>query len=443
MTQVICDPPANVEGDSTLAPTATSATRPRALVYSTGPLGERLAGPEIRALQFAHALSSDYEVTLMAQGADHGERDGFRVVPSTRRLLISEAKRSDVVISPCLPPYLLMLKKALGFVAISDKYDPYEVELVALESERHDHELRVRSLSLAVDLRCADAVLCAAEQQRENLVAAARQVDQSGRAQPLEPVVVPFGIPDPPPVSGRRPLRERFPEIRDTDTVVLWWGAVWKWLDAETPIRAFAELASARPDLKFVITAGAPPSANNQRFEGVTDARKLARQLGVLGHNVLFLDEWIPYEQRWDYLREADVGLTLHRFSAEAALAARSRYMDYLSAELPCILGRGDQTASEFEAAGFATLLDQPEPTQLAQTIVELADDPARLATAAAAGRRLAADRHLSTTAAKLRSAVAFASAGHAAWRSDASGLTVGKSAAVYYAYKLADRLRA
>ena len=59
--------------------------------------------------------------------------------------------------------------------------------------------------------------------------------------------MVPFGIPDPPPQSGRRPLRERFAQIRDDDTVVLWWGAVWKWLDAETPIRAFARFADSVP----------------------------------------------------------------------------------------------------------------------------------------------------------------------------------------------------
>ena len=52
----------------------------------------------------------------------------------------------------------------------------------------------------------------------------------------LDPVVIGFGIPDPPPASGRRPLRERFPQIAEDDTVVLWWGSIWRWLDAATAL---------------------------------------------------------------------------------------------------------------------------------------------------------------------------------------------------------------
>lgn len=413
----------------------------KVLVYATGPLGERLAGPEIRALQFAQALSPEYEVTMMAQRSDRSERDGFPVLPASRDQMVRSAIRNDVIISPCLPPYLLVSKGPLGFVAISDKYDPHEVELVALDTERHDRELYLRSLWLAVDLRCSDLVLCAAEQQRDSLIAAARKLERSGHKKPLEPVVVPFGIPDAPPASTRRPLREQFSQIRDTDKVVLWWGAVWKWLDAETPIRAFAEIARTRPDLKLVITAGAPPNASNQRFEAVAEARELAGELGLLDRTVLFVDEWIAYEERWDYLHEADIGLTLHRFAAEAELAARSRYMDYLSAGLPCILGRGDQTAAEFEAAGFATLLEHPDPSALADTIVALADDRARLDAAAMAGRRLAADRHLSRVGETLREAVA------SAWpnrqvRRPGSGRALA-DATGYYAHKAADRLLA
>lgn len=421
----------------------SSGTRRKVLVYATGPLGDRLAGPEIRALQHADALRSDYEVTLMAQRPDRTERDGFPVVSWSRDKLIREAIRNDVIVSPCLAPYLMISKKLFGFVAVSDKYDPYEVELVAIDNERHERELRLHSLALTIDLRCADVVLCAAEQQRQNLIAAATKLNLGPGAAPPEPVVVPFGIPDPPPQSGRRPLRERFAQIRDDDTVVLWWGAVWKWLDAETPIRAFARLADSRPDVKLVITAGAPPSANNQRFEAVNDARELARELGLLDRNVLFLDEWIPYEDRWDYLWEANIGLTLHRFSAEAALAARSRYVDYLSAGLPCILGRGDQTASEFESAGFATLVDHPEPAELAELIAALAADRTQLNAAAAAGRQLAAERHISTAAEKLRAAVAAAT--NIERSSDIRGgsLTLAGTAGFYYAHKLAHRVLA
>lgn len=414
---------------------------PRILVYATGPLGECLAGPEIRAIQTARALSADYEVTVMAQRRDACVRGGLRVVPSGRTALVREAARQDAIVSPCLPPYLLALKRLLGVVAIADLYDPHARELVTLDNERHERELRLRSMSLAVGLAGADLVLCASARQREDLVAAARTLRRPSRSPAVDPVVVPFGIPGRTPASHRRPLRAHFPQITANDKVVLWWGTIWRWLDAETAIRAFARIASKRDDVKLVITAGRPPNKNNRRFEATEEARALARDLRLLDRTVLFLDDWIPYDDRHDYLGEADIGLTLHRSSEEASLAARSRYMDYLAAQLPCVLGRGDETAAEFEAAGFATLLDRPDPKLLAETLLALVDDPGTLAAARAAGARLAAERGWSAVGHTLRVAVASALTDRQPEGPASAALLRGTCA--YYGRKLADFLSA
>ena len=376
------------------------------LVHATGPLADRLAGPEIRALEFAKALSEEYAVTLIAQNPANRVRDGMPVVPVTRRGVLREAARHDAFLSPCLPPYLLAAKDVLDVVTIADAYDPHAVELAALEGERHDAELRLRSMSQAIELGSADVILCAAERQREMLLRAAVGMGRRGRPVEIDPIVVPFGIPDPPPPSRLRPLRSHFPQIDEHDKIVLWWGAVWAWLDVGTVIRAIAQTARTRPDIKLVITAGKPPVAGRERFDAVGQARALAQDLGVIDRTVLFLDDWIPYEDRHDYLREADVGVTLHRFTAEAELAARARYMDYLSAGLPCVLGRGDEVAGDFEKAGFATLLERRDADVLARTLLSLIDDPQRLARAAVAGERLADERRWSSVGQTLRAAL-------------------------------------
>lgn len=409
------------------------------LVYATGPLAERLAGPEIRAIEFAKALNEEYAVTLMAADPATGERDGIPVVPASRMRLLREAARHDAFLSPCPPPYLLAAKDLLDVVAIADSYDPHDVELAALENERVDRELRLRSISQAIELRSADVILCAAESQRARLIRAAAGLGRPDRPLPVDPIVVPFGIPDAPPRTRRRPLRSHFPEIEEDDKVVLWWGAVWAWFDVETVIRAFARTAHTRPDIKLVITAGRPPVRGRERFDAVGQARELAERLGVLGRTVLFLDEWVPYEDRHAYLREADLGVTLHRFTEEAELAARARYMDYLSAALPCVLGRGDETAAEFEQVGFATLLDQPDPEVLATTLLAILNDPQRLGNAAAAGERLADRRRWSSVGVTLRAALASVCEPKPAPRRQTFSVMV--KAGSYYAGKCVDRV--
>ena len=411
------------------------------LVLAPGELGERLVGPEIRALEFAKALSVRYDVTLAAQRSQDGERDGIPVVPFTRRRLLREALRHDVVLGACLPPYLLALRQLRQFTAVADLYDPHEQELATLQAGRERaRELRARAAIQALQLRDADVVLCASQHQRAELLRSAGEL-VGRQAEHLDPVVVPFGIPDPPPVSGHRPLRECFPQIADDDTLVLWWGSVWRWLDAETPVRAFAHIAAERPDLKLVITAGRPPNKSaERRFDATEEMRALAKDLGVLGRSVFFYDKWIPYEQRYDYLREADIGVTLHRHAAEARLAARARYMDYLAAELPCVLGRGDETAEELGAGGFATLLEDPSPDALATALLALADDPVALSEARAAGQRLAGERHWSAVGVTLRTALEGFCPERSQTRKAVSLKPIG-GACAYYARGLLDRI--
>jgi hypothetical protein len=409
----------------------------------SGELGEDLAGPQIRAVEFAKALAQDYEVTLACSDGADGERDGFRVIAANRLRLLRESACHDAILSGSFPPYLLACKPLQGFVAITDQYDPHDHEIATKQQtdRQRDRELSTRAAWQALQLRYADIVLCASERQRAQL---ARTLDAlpGAHSGALDPVVVPFGIPEPPPPSSRRPLHERFPQLADGDTLVLWWGSVWRWLDADTVIRAFATIAAARPDLKLVITAGRPPHSGSERFYNAADeARALAAELGVLGHTVLFLDEWIPYDRRHDYLREADIGLTLHRHAEEAHLAARARYMDYLSAELPCVLGRGDETAEEFAAAGFASLLESPSPEELAAALRELADDPGKLPAARAAGHRLAAQHRWSAVGAKLSEVIAAFSVRRPASYRSTLGL-LGHAGA-YYARRVPHRVLA
>ncbi len=404
----------------------------RVLILVPGVLGPKLSGPEIRAVRLGQALAEENRVTLMAPGVGGSEHGGLPVIPFSRLRLLREARRHDVLMASTVPPFALALKRLLRIAAVSDQYDPVELELGTLGAGAERARVTARA-ARRLQLRCADLVLCAGQRQRELLEAEVEALAGDARP-PLR--MVPFGIdPDSPPTAAT-PLRDRFPQIEPGDRVVLWWGSLWRWLDAETAIRALASLAATRPDVKLVFTAGRAPNDGAERHSVLAEARELAARLGVLDRSVLFFEEWVPFAGRGDYIRDADVGLTLHRDTEEASLAARARYMDYLRSGLPCVLGRGDETADRFERAGFATLVAAGSPEATAAAILALLEDDAH-ARAAAAGRELAAEFQWSRLAAPLVEAV----------RGLDPGAEPGRSAqqlrrtTTYYARRLADRL--
>lgn len=355
----------------------------RILLLVYGDLGARVSGPEIRGLALARALARRHEVTVAIGDGTGDAGIGVRVVPVSRRRVAREALAHDAFIAPVIPPYVLALKSLRPLLTISDMYDPVELELGMLEGRAAAAELRAARAQLQLQLRYGDVVLAANEAQRRRLANEIRTIE--GRESGPSLAVVPFGLPPPPDPSARKPLRERFPQIAPSDRIVLWWGSIWRWLDAETAIRAVAGLDGVR----LVITAG-PPRRQAQNQNAAEEARALARSLGLLDRSVFFLDEWIPYAERHHYLQDADAGITLHRATPEAPLAARARYMDYLWCGLPCVLARGDEAADSFAEAGFATLVPPQNPKAVRDALLALFADAHAHASARAAGERLA-----------------------------------------------------
>lgn len=323
----------------------------RVLVLVQGKLSARMSGPEIRGIEIAKALAGRHRVTAAVRGADLAELEGVALVPFSRRRVMREALRHDVVVAPCVPPFLFALKAIRRLDFVSDLYDPVEVEMATMDG--FDREARAARAATRIQLRFADLVLCAGSRQRQRLEAELEQIDVA----PKPVRELPFGLPAPPRRGERQPLRERFEAIGASDKVVLWWGSIWPWLDAEGAIEAFEPIARARPDVKLVFAAGRRAEARGDRLSAGEAAVELAAAKGLLDRSVFFIDDWIPFDQRHEYLQEADLGLVLHRDTPEARLAARARYMDYLWAGLPCVLAHGDEVADRFADEGFATLV--------------------------------------------------------------------------------------
>ena len=407
-----------------------AGARRRVLVIIQGELGDRPAGPEIRGWEIARAFATRHDVTVVATVDSEHRREGIRIVPRTRRSTVAEAMRHDVVIGPLLPPYLLLALARRRQVRVADLYDPVDLELSTLGEDWRARRLASQRQTLrGVQLRSSDVVVCANEPQR---VRALEDLAHVGRTDEGPAITTAgMGLPQAPAPSDDHPLRDHFEAIGRDDPLVLWWGSVWRWLDAPTAIHAIEILAERRPDVRFVITAGPPPNTLTGTLNATEQARDVARERGLLDRNVFFLEEWVPFAERHRYLRDADVGLTLHADSAESTLAARARYMDYVWAGLPSVLAQGDVVAAQMAAAGAARLVVPGDPAATARALDELLSDRAALDAARAACESLAGELRWSTV---LEPLVACVEAIEPADRSLARAFGVGRDAAGFYA---------
>jgi len=414
-----------------------AASRLRILVLIQGELGEHLAGPAVRGWEMSRVFAKRHRVTAATPNPRAGALEEVRLVPFRRRSILREALRNDVVIAPALPPYLLTALQGRRTLTVADQFGPVELEHATLG----DGPLVARQVELQrsmrrLQLRFADVIVSANDAQGERVTGELAGV----RNRPVRLVTVPFGLPKPPPRAAATPLRDAFAGVKHDDFVILWWGSIWRWLDADTALRAFARVAEQRPQAKLILPAGKAPNAGADGFAATDEARRLAEDLGLLHRSVFFMHEWIPYDRRHSYIQDADLGLVLHRDTPEAKIAARSRYMDYLWCGVPCVLARGDEVARRFGDKGFASIVPPRDVTAAANALATLIDDRTALDAARASAPALAEEYRWPALMQPLINVIEEAST-HFRRSGWPGGL--GSASASYYAKQLEERLSA
>jgi glycosyltransferase involved in cell wall biosynthesis len=333
-----------------------------------------MAGAAIRAVELARAAASVADVTVAAPSGTLPDLPVAAFHPHDARTLAAPLARADAVYGVAQWPLVMRALRRSGARLIFDLYVPEYFE--TLEGFRDRAPLLRRLMAaLALDriedaLTSADLLLCASERQRDLLTGLllglrgvpprAYDLDRSLEARLA---VVPFGVPATPPArTGAPGPKARFA----AEQVVLWNGGIWGWLDPETAIRAVARLD--RPGLRLVFMGAAP----GQPARRTTQAAKLlAAQLDA---PVDFHDEWVPYDERADWLLDADAVISCHHDQLETRYAFRTRLLDCFWARVPIVCTSGDDLAARIErenlgataapedvegmAAGLARVLD-------------------------------------------------------------------------------------
>jgi glycosyltransferase involved in cell wall biosynthesis len=364
--------------------------------HCADPVGADMAGPGIRAVELARQLAVRHRVTLVGRGAAALEGEPFGGAEPARLAAALEGADAFVTMGFDFP---LRLAWRFRGRLLLDLYDPVQLELLAQFGPRPTAAQRVslahvRARLLALLAR-ADHVLCASPQQRAFwlgwLGAAGRLTPRALASDPDARrllAVVPFGLPEAPPVAGEAPLRRAL-DLPAGASVALFWGGLWDWMDPAFAVRAVAVLRARGREVHLVFLAGARPGGDVMRA-AATEAREATAALGLSKH-VHFLERWIPYAERGAVLLDADVAVTAHRPSLEAELAFRTRLLDCLWARLPPVCTRGDALAGEAEREGWGAAAEPGDVEGFADALARLlgpaAREEARSAMAAAVER--------------------------------------------------------
>ena len=367
----------------------------RLLIITHESIGPNMAGPGIRAWEMACALSEDLDIMLAAPGQPGRAHDkvlvlGYEAGDSQYARLRTYVANADVILVMGSLLAKFPILQDLGKPTIVDLYDPVELERLAQSTAVADPYGvaldRENDASLALAARAGDFYICASERQRDfwlGILLANRRINTLTYKQ--DPTmrslidVVPFGMPPAPPQKTQPVLKGVHPGIGAADKLLFWNGGLWQWLDPMTLLDALALVLGRRDDVKLYFAAGRHfDSGIVPEMPIYLEVVERCRAAGLLDSHVFF-GEWIPYDERGQYLLEADLGLSIHRTSLESRFASRSRILDCLWAGLPVVATAGDTLSDMVVQRGMGRAVPPDRPDLLAQAILKmLADDTLR-----------------------------------------------------------------
>ena len=316
-------------------------------------VGERMAGPGIRAWHLARELSRHFDTTLVAKSEGSPiDGDGFRIIDREAPQARDAIKNASVLVGQ---PARGFRKVRRGQKIVYDLFDPTVLELRELYGSKPSLRQRIHLAAewarLSEALMFADLLMCAAKKQR-------RFYDslQSNDAPWIE---VPFGV----------DLHETRVCQQPQENLVIWGGGIWEWLDPATAVDAVVRVNAEGVSCKLLFLGRTRP--NRALIDRRRDDRfSLLLERG--GPHVSANGDWVPYRERLSWLRSGKIAIMLHRPTGEAEYSIRTRLFDAIAAGIPVIATRGGFAADLVEREGLGLVVPPGNVDSVAAAIKKL-----------------------------------------------------------------------
>jgi glycosyltransferase involved in cell wall biosynthesis len=310
----------------------------KVVVHTPDVVGERMAGPGIRASHLARELAKHVPVTLIAKQESGMDCGGYAAAFESGSVAAAVHGSSEAR-QALREADILIGQPARGFRSwrreqrvVYDLFDPAVLELRELYGSRPSLRQRVHLAAewwrLSEALMRGDLLVCGAAKQREFY-----ERLQSSDAPWIE---VPFGV----------DLEDAGGCEKPRDNVVVWGGGLWEWLDPATAVDAIGQLNREGVRAKLLFMGRGRP--NRSLIDRRRDDR-FDRLLARGGAHVSANPDWVPYSERLAWLRSGKIAIMLHRRTAEADYSIRTRLFDAIAAATPIVATAGGFAATLVE----------------------------------------------------------------------------------------------
>jgi len=347
-------------------------------------IGDRCAGPGIRYIELGRIIvQKGYHVTLLGKNPSFTSHQPFSYDSLTLRNLIKYLIKSDCLIirggGPLTTLLVLLVTHNKDRIADLYAFTHFEVPHLTPTSFFERYIVEVRKIFHDVKLKFYCKYFknfwVANDRQRDFLYGVLYTTKNLREEKDI--TLIPFGYPSTKPVKKKAVLRGVVDGIDEDDFILIWGGGVWDWLDPVTLIKAMSQIWGIDKKIKLYFMGVKAPSGYLP--EKGKELIRVSKELGLLNKNVFINDSWTPYEERIDFLLEADVGISLHPKSLETLFSFRTRNLDYIYCGLPMVHSEGDVWAEIINKNRLGLVVPTGNEHEVANAILRLYNDKSLL----------------------------------------------------------------
>jgi glycosyltransferase involved in cell wall biosynthesis len=323
-------------------------------VHTPDVVGERMAGPGIRAWHFAGELAKHFPTILICKReGELPSAPAFRVAARGSAEALVALKSADVLVGQ---PARGFRRQRRPQRVVYDLFDPVLLELRELygrhPSMRQRVHLGAERWRIENALEEGDLFIVATKKQRELYTKATGPV-----------VEIPFGADD----AGVDPSAKR-------ENVIVWGGGTWEWLDPATAVEAVVAANHRGIGCRLLFLGRSRPNRHT------ADRRREDRLDALIAGGAPFVEaneSWTPYQDRLTWLRRSKIAIMLHRPTAEAAYSIRTRLFDAIAAAVPVITTEQGFAAELVAAEGLGVVVPSSDAAAVTDGIERLIGDDA------------------------------------------------------------------